>query len=52
MSRIMTSAMYNLHFGLSLSSVKRNEKRFSRLPARKVAKEVEKAADILKFVDT
>ena len=49
MSKILTSAMYNLHFGFSYATVKRQEKRFSRLPARTVAKEVKKAGEILKF---
>ncbi|WAX24522.1 hypothetical protein QNH05_gp07 [Escherichia phage vB_EcoM_DE15] len=49
-SKILKSAMYNLHFGLSYPTVKRQEKRFSRLPARTVAKEVKKASEILKFV--
>lgn len=49
MSKILESAMYSLHFGFSYATVKRQEKRFSRLPARTVAKEVKKASEILKF---
>lgn len=52
MSRILTSAMYNLNFGFSYTTVKRQEKRHSRLPARTVAKEVGKAVEILKFCGT
>lgn len=50
MSKILESAMHSLHLGFSYSTVKRQEKRFSRLPARTVAKEVKKAGEILKFV--
>lgn len=49
MGKILGSAMYSLHFGFSYATVKRQEKRFSRLPARTVAKEVKKAGEILKF---
>lgn len=47
MSRIVRSALNDLQSGFSYSLVKRCEKRFSRLPARIVAKEVKKAIKIL-----